>query len=239
VYGNHEINKDIGTAVDRAYKWKILVESFQRRYSSSRYPAWKRRRGVLNRIRSYHRKARNVLEDWARKAPLKMARLAVKLQYALVREDLTGLINSLRKIRNKDHRTKLIIMGYKRLGKWIDWQAMKLGAPIVIVDPRNTSSECPNCDSKLEESGYRRLRCPRCGFEADRDVIGKLNIRKKALKMLGIKPSFGGVLPPFTAPQMTDVSPNRWGEPMNRPQRGGEEVSSFSSSHYPWTSAAL
>jgi putative transposase len=40
------------------------------------------------------------------------------------------------------------------------------------------------------------LRCPRCGFEADRDVIGKLNIRKKALKMLGIKPSFGGVLAP-------------------------------------------
>jgi putative transposase len=76
-----------------------------------------------------------------------MARLAVKLQYALAREDLTGLINSLRKIRNKDHRTKLIIMGYSRLDKWIDWQAMKLGAPIVIIDPRKTSSECPNCDS--------------------------------------------------------------------------------------------
>jgi putative transposase len=102
---------------------------------------------VLNRIRSYHRKARNVLEDWARKSPLKIARLAVKLQYALVREDLTGLINSLRKIKNKDHRTKLIIMGYSRLVKWIDWQAMKLGAPIVIIDPRDTSSECPNCDS--------------------------------------------------------------------------------------------
>jgi len=243
VYGNHEINKDIGTAVDRAYKWKVLAESLQRRYSSSRYPAWKRRRGVLNRIR----KARNVLEDWARKSPLKIARLAVKLQHAVAREDLTGLINSLRKIKNKDHRTKLIIMGYSRLVKWIDWQAMKLGAPIVIVDPRDTSSECPNCDSKLEENGYRRLKCPRCGFEADRDVIGKLNIRKKALKMLGIKPSFGGVLAPLTAPQMTDVNPNRWGEPMSRPQRGGgtlalqggEEVSSFSSSHYPWTSAAF
>ena len=30
---------------------------------SPRYPAWKRRKGVLNRIRSYHRKARNILED--------------------------------------------------------------------------------------------------------------------------------------------------------------------------------
>jgi hypothetical protein len=117
VYGDSEINKDIDTAVDRAYKYKILAENLQRKYSSPRYPAWKRRRGVLNRIRSYHRKARNVLEDWARKAPLKMVRLAVKLQYAVAREDLTGLINSLRKIKNKDHRTKLIIMGYSRLVK--------------------------------------------------------------------------------------------------------------------------
>jgi hypothetical protein len=109
-------------------------------------------------------------------------------------------------------------MGYSRLVKWIDWQAMKLGAPIVIVDPRDTSSECPNCDSKLEENGYRRLKCPRCGFEADRDVMGKLNIRKRALKILGIS---GRSLAPLTAPQMTDVNPNRWGEPMSRPQRGG------------------
>jgi len=85
-------------------------------------------------------------------------------------------------------------MGYLRLVKWIDWQAMKHGAPLAIVDPRGTSSECPQCGSKLEESGYRRLRCPRCGFEADRDVIGKLNTRKKALKMLGIKIDIGGVL---------------------------------------------
>jgi transposase len=64
---------------------------------------------------------------------------------------------------------------------------MKHGAPIVIVDPRNTSSECPKCDSKLEENEYRGLKCPICGFEADRDFIGKLNIRKRVLKMLGSK----------------------------------------------------
>jgi hypothetical protein len=43
--------------------------------------------------------------------------LSKKLGHAVAREDLTGLINSLRKIKNKDHRKKLIIMGYKRLGK--------------------------------------------------------------------------------------------------------------------------
>jgi hypothetical protein len=45
VYRNNEINKERGTAIDRAYRWKLLTESLQRRYSSLRYPAWKRKRG--------------------------------------------------------------------------------------------------------------------------------------------------------------------------------------------------
>jgi IS605 OrfB family transposase len=196
VYGDDRINKKRDTEIDTAHRWKKLAEDLQKRYSSTRYPAWRRRRGILNRIRSYHRKSRNILEDWARKTSLRIVELSKKLGYAVAREDLTGLINSLRKIKNKDHRTKLIIMGYSRLVKWIDWQAEKHGVPLAIVNPNGTSSECPKCDSKLEENGYRRLKCPRCGFEADRDVIGKLNIRKRALKKLGIKIDFGGVLAP-------------------------------------------
>ncbi len=86
--------------------------------------------------------------------------------------------------------------------------------PIVIVDPMDASSECPRCDSKeLEEIGRRRLRCPRCDFEANRDVIGKLNIRKSSEKA---KP-FWGALAPLPASHMADVNPNRWGEPMSSP----------------------
>jgi transposase len=93
-------------------------------------------------------------------------------------------------------------MGYSRLGRWIDWQAKKQGVPLAIVKPNGTSSRCPKCDSKkLEETGYRRLRRPRYGFEADRDVIGKLNIRKRALKILRIKIDFGGSLTTPTAPK--------------------------------------
>jgi IS605 OrfB family transposase len=217
VYGDDKINKKRDTEIDEAHRWKKLAENLQKKYSSPysspRYTAWRRRKSILNRIRSYHRKARNILEDWARKSALEIVRFAKKLGYAVAREDLTGLINSLRKIKNKDHRTKLIIMGYKRLGKWIDWNAKKQGVPLAIVNPNGTSSKCPRCDSKgLEENGYRRLKCSRCGFEADRDVVGKLNIRKRALKKLRIKVIPGGSLTTPSAPQMTDVNPNRWGE---------------------------
>lgn len=67
-----------------------------------------------------------------------------------------------------------------------------------MVDARNTSNECPKCDFiGLEEIGYRRLKCPKYGFEGDRDEVGKLNVRKRALKILGIT---GGALTPHCLP---------------------------------------
>jgi len=93
-------------------------------------------------------------------------------------------------------------MRYSKLGRWIDWQAEKQGVPLAIVKPNGTSSECPKCGSKdLEEAGYRRLRRPKCSFEANRDVIGKLDIRKRALKKLKIKVIPGGALTTPTAPK--------------------------------------
>jgi len=62
-----------------------------------------------------------------------------------------------------------------------------MGFQEVMVNARNTSSECPKCDYiGLEEISYRRLRRPRCGFEGGRDEVGKLNVRKKAPRILGI-----------------------------------------------------
>jgi len=225
VYGDEVINVEKSTEIGRAERFKVLAELLQKKYSSPRYQAWKRRRGVLDRIRAFHEKARNILVDNARKVAHEIVMTAKKLGYAVAREDLTGLKESLRRLP-KTHRIRLLLMGYSRIERWIDWQALKHGVPRVVVDARNTSSECPKCDYiGLEEVGYRRLRCPRCGFEADRDEVGKLNVRKRALKMLKLS---GGALTPPTAPQMTDVAPNRWGEPRShprgKPSRGGEEV---------------
>jgi len=210
VYGDEIINEEKSTEISRAERFKVLAELLQKKYSSPRYPAWKRRRGILNRIRAFHEKAKNILVDNARKVAHEIVTTAKRLGYAIAREDLTGLKESLRRLP-KTHRTRLLLMGYSRIERWIDWQSLKHGVPRVVVDARNTSSECPKCDHVgLEEVGYRRLRCPKCGFEADRDEIGKLNVRKRALKILRLK---WGALTPPTAPQMTDVAPNRWGEP--------------------------
>jgi len=111
-------------------------------------------------------------------------------QYAVAREDLTGLVENLKKLP-KEHRVKLIILSYRRLEYWINWQCEKNGAPIIVVEPRGTSSTCPRCGSKLVENGYRRLRCPRCEFEADRDTVAVLNIEMKAFSKM-----WGALTPP-------------------------------------------
>jgi IS605 OrfB family transposase len=206
VVGNSSVEQRIETPVERALRYRRLAERLQEKYSSARYSAWLRRSGIRRRVRYFRRKAKNIMEDWARKTAHTIISLARQGQLAVAREDLTGLIESLRKLP-KDHRTALIMLGYRRLAFWVDWQAEKSGVPLFVVDPAGTSSTCPRCGAELVEVGYRRLRCPRCGLEADRDSIAVLNIERRALSQMG------GTLASPTAPQVTDVSPNRWGEP--------------------------
>jgi len=202
VVGNSRVEIRVETPIERALHYRRLAERLQEKYSSTRYMAWRRRSGVRRRIRRFYRKARNIIEDWARKTAHTIISLARQGQLAVAREDLTGLVESLRKLP-KEHRVALIALGYRRLAFWIDWQAEKNGVPLFVVDPTGTSSTCPRCGAELMEVGHRRLRCPKCGFEADRDTIAILNIERRALSQMG------GTLTSPTALQMTYVNPNR------------------------------
>jgi putative transposase len=122
--------------------------------------AWLRRRGVRERIKYFHRKARNITEDWAKKVSHTITSLAIQYQYAVAREDLTGLAENLRKLP-KEHKVSLLTLSYRRLEHWIDWQYEKQGVPVITVNPRGTSSMCPKCGSKLVENNPRNLKCPK------------------------------------------------------------------------------
>jgi len=207
VVGNSTIEHRFETAVERATHYKLLAERLQKKYSSTRYNAWLRRKGIKRRISRFHSKAKNIIDDWAKKVSRLIVLLAKRHQYTVAREDLTNLVNNLKKLP-KEHKVSLLILSYGRLEQWIDWQCEKNGVPIIVVEPRGTSTTCPICGSKLVEKGYRRLRCPKCGFKTDRDTVAVMNIEKIALSKMG------GPLTAPTAPQMTDVDPNRCGEPM-------------------------
>jgi IS605 OrfB family transposase len=184
VAGNSLFELRLETVVEEALHYKWLAEDLQEKYSSPKYNAWLRRRGIRERIKYFHRKARNIVEDWAKKVSLTIVSLAKQHQYAVAREDLTNLVESFRKLP-KEHRVSLSILSYRRLGYWIDWQCEKNGVPITAVDPEGTSTRCPRCGSKMREGGYRVFKCPRCGFEADRDTVAVINIEMKASSKMG------------------------------------------------------
>jgi len=200
VIGNSYFEYRFETAIERALHYKQLAENLQKKYSLTRYNAWLRRRGIWERVRYFHRKARNIIEDWVKKTSHKIVILAKHYQYAIAREDLTNLIENLRRLP-KEHKVALLILSYKRLKHWIDWQCEKHGVPLIIVDPKGTSTICPICNSKLVKNSYRKMICLKCRFEADRDIIAILNIERKA--------KMWGALIPLNALQMTDVNPNR------------------------------
>jgi len=185
VVGNSNFEYRFETAIERALWYRLLAERLQEKYSSTRYSAWLRRRGIRERIKYFHRKARNIVEDRVKKTSHKIVILAKQNQHAIAREDLTGLIESLRKLL-RDHKVALLILSYRRLDFWIDWQAEKHGVPIVAVEPKGTSATCPRCDAKMKKSRHRIFKCPKCGFEADRDSIAVVNIERKSFsKMWG------------------------------------------------------
>jgi len=187
-YGNSQWIRKVETPVEKAVHLWRQAEELMRKYSFTHHGVERKSKRLQKRIRRLYKKARDVVEDWARKTAVRVVEEAKRRSYAVAVEDLTGLREAIRELP-KEHRVKLMALAYRRLLWWIKWQAAKRGVMVVEVDPRGTSTTCPRCNGKMEEVGHRRMRCTACGFEAGRDVVAVLNIEKKARSMLGT-PSF-------------------------------------------------
>jgi putative transposase len=53
----------IPTRLNEARHWKSLAENLQKKYPRR----WKENRRILRRIRSFHQRARRIMEDFAKK----------------------------------------------------------------------------------------------------------------------------------------------------------------------------
>jgi len=84
----------------------------QKKYSFPKYDAWLRRRGIReNKV--FPQKTRNIIEDWVKKHSHKIVIHAKQSQHAVTREDLTGLIENLRKLP-REYRVGLLILSYRK-----------------------------------------------------------------------------------------------------------------------------
>ena len=101
-------------------------------------------------------------------------------EHAIALENLDGLRENANS-KSGEVAWKFIMFAYRRLQHSVISKALEYGVPIVVVDPRSTSSTCPRCGEKLVYI-YRLAVCRRCGFKADRDSVGAVNIWLRALQ---------------------------------------------------------
>jgi len=162
----------------------------KRRKIQKKLKTGKKRKELLEK---YGERERNRLTDLYHKLANKIVELAEKYG-GIALEDLTEIRESIR--YSAEMNGRLHRWSFRKLQSIIEYKAKLKGIKVVFVNPAFTSSLCPICGGKLSPNGHRVLKC-KCGFEADRDVVGSWNIRLRALKMWGVS------VPPESPPMKT------------------------------------
>jgi len=174
-YDGSEVRRFKTRFVDALSK-RRRVEELQKKYPER----WRYSKKILSKIKELHRKTRSIVVDWCWKLAKHVVLKALIKGCAIALENLERLRE---RVNNKSDAIawKFSMFAYRRLQHSIISKAIEYGVPIIIVDPRNTSSTCSRCREKLVYV-HRLAMCKRCGFKADRDSIGVINIWFKALQ---------------------------------------------------------
>uniref|UniRef100_A0A7J2U3P0 Transposase n=1 Tax=Ignisphaera aggregans TaxID=334771 RepID=A0A7J2U3P0_9CREN len=152
---------------------RIWVERVQRRYPRS----WRFIKSVRKAIDRHGERVKNISWGYAHKVGDLVAGLASKHSSIIVLEDLDKLRENNKRGREFNKRLGLWI--YRRIQFCIEYEAKERNLEVVKINPRGTSSKCPRCGKKLAKNKHRILRCRKCGFVGDRDVIAVINLYKK------------------------------------------------------------
>jgi len=79
--------------------------------------------------------------------------------------------------------TKGYIIPRYKLITAIKTLCIRQGIPYIQINPKYTSTTCPKCGYQDKENRIdSRFICKKCGYNADADIVGAINIAKKALK---------------------------------------------------------
>jgi IS605 OrfB family transposase len=106
---------------------------------------------------------------------------AKRLSCAIALENLKGIRNRIK--ARKRERARLHNWAFYKLREFINYKAKLIGIPVIFVNPKNTSKECPICHhiEKSNRESQIKFACKSCGFSHLADFIASLNIRDRAL----------------------------------------------------------
>jgi IS605 OrfB family transposase len=102
---------------------------------------------------------------------------AERTKRAIALEDLGSIRTRVRARRQQ--RAQLYSWSFAQLRSFIGYKAQRVGIPVVLVDPRNTSRTCPvcgHCDA-ANRPKQATFCCVSCGCAGHADTIAAENIR--------------------------------------------------------------
>ncbi|MEW6750516.1 MAG: transposase [Candidatus Latescibacterota bacterium] len=96
-------------------------------------------------------------------------------------EDLGGIRERLT-VRRPQRRSQHA-WTFRQPRAFVEYKARRVGLPVVLVDPRNTSRSCPRCGlaDQANRPSQALFRCIQCGFSGHADTIAAENIRRVAV----------------------------------------------------------
>ena len=100
---------------------------------------------------------------------------------AIVLENLKNI--SKRARVRKSQRNTLSSWGFYQLQQFIEYKAKLQGIPIIYINPKNTSIECPDCGhiKKSNRKSRDLFTCKSCGLVGPADYIAARNIADRAV----------------------------------------------------------
>ena len=113
----------------------------------------------------------------------KIVAKAKDTKQAIALEDLKGIRKSVTVRRTQ--RSRIHSWAFYQLRSFIEYKAILVGVPVVLVNPRGTSHICPVCNHN--ERGNRpnrdNFKCVQCGFSGNADHIAAINIAARAVEV--------------------------------------------------------
>lgn len=178
------------------------VELIRRRYSRLR--AYLQRRGTrsakrkLKKISGREKRFKRDVNHQISKTIVSKAKGTTR---AIAIEDLKGIrsrVTVRHEQRNRHNR-----WSFGQLRQFMEYKARREGVPLYVVEPANTSRECPKCHciDKRNRPERNTFRCIRCGYEAMADFVAATNIAARAANNVNqpiVTPLFSAVTSPQT-----------------------------------------
>ena len=161
------------------------VESARRRYNKVRASlqsakATSKHRSAQKKLKRISGRERRFKKDTNHVISKQIVSKAKGTTRAIALENLKG-IRSRATVRH-EQRDRHSKWAFRELRFFLEYKARREGVLLFLVNPRNTSRECPECHYVDRRNRPTRdtFRCIRCGLEAMADYVAARNVASRA-----------------------------------------------------------